>query len=61
MASLLIMYKYNTLKEAEISLEIVNTYFGLPCGETLNWTDIQEGDGFWYLEADRLEEVLGNE
>ena len=53
------MYKYDTLEEAQSSLEIVNTYFGLPCGETLNWTDIQEGDGFWYLSGDRLEEVLG--
>ena len=53
------MYIYNTLEEAQAALEIVNTYFGLPCGETLNWTNIQEGDGFWYLEADRLEEVLG--
>lgn len=52
-------YIYNTLEEAEASLEIVNTYFGLPCGETLRWTDIQEGNGFWYLSADRLEEVLG--
>lgn len=52
-------YIYNTLEEAEIALEIVNTYFGLPCGETLRWTDIQEGNGFWYLQADRLEEVLG--
>jgi len=52
-------YIYNTLEEAEISLEIVNNYFELPCGETLNWTDIQEGNGFWYLSADRLEEVLG--
>jgi hypothetical protein len=52
-------YKYDTLEEAEASLEIVNTYFELPCGETLNWTDVQEGNGFWYLSADRLEEVLG--
>jgi hypothetical protein len=52
-------YIYNTLEEAEASLEIVNTYFGLPCGETLRWTDIQEGNGFWYLSAERLEEVLG--
>ena len=52
-------YIYNTLEEAEISLETVNTYFGLPCGETLRWTDIQEGNGFWYLSAERLEEVLG--
>lgn len=52
-------YIYNTLEEAEIALEIVNTYFGLPCGETLRWTDIQEGNGFWYLQGDRLEEVLG--
>ena len=53
------MYKYNTLEEAQVSLEIVNTFFGLPCGETLNWTNIEEGDGFWYLQADRLDEVLG--
>jgi hypothetical protein len=53
------MYKYNTLEEAEIALDTVNSYFGLPCGETLNWTNIKEGDGFWYLSADRLEEVLG--
>jgi hypothetical protein len=52
-------YKYNTLEEAEASLAIVNTYFELPCGETLNWTNIEEGDGFWYLSADRLDEVLG--
>ena len=52
-------YKYDTLEEAEASLEIVNAYFELPSGETLNWTDIQEGNGFWYMSADRLEEVLG--
>ena len=52
-------YKYNTLEEAEASLEIVNTFFGMPCGETLRWTDIEEGNGFWYLSAERLEEVLG--
>lgn len=53
-------YKYNTLEEAEASLEIVNTFFGLPCGDDcLRWTDIQEGNGFWYLSAERLEEVLG--
>jgi len=52
-------YIYNTLEEAEASLEIVNTYFGLPCGETLRWTEVQEGNGFWYLSGDRLEEVLG--
>ena len=63
MANIWIMilgYKYNTLEEAEASLEIVNTYFGLPCGEDcLRWTDVEEGDGFWYLSAERLEEVLG--
>jgi len=54
-------YKYNTLEEAEASLEIVNTFFGLPCGDDcLRWTDIQEGNGFWYLSAERLEEVLGD-
>ena len=53
-------YKYNTLEEVEASLEIVNTFFGLPCGDDcLRWTDIQEGNGFWYLSAERLEEVLG--
>ena len=53
-------YIYNTLEEVESSLEIVNTYFGLPCGEDcLRWTNIQEGNGFWYLSAERLEEVLG--
>lgn len=52
-------YKYNTLEEAQASLEMVNTYFGLPCGETLTWTDIQEGNGFWFMSADRLDEVLG--
>lgn len=52
-------YKYNTIQEAQEALEIVNTYFGLPCGETLNWTNIQEGYGYWFLQADRLEEVLG--
>ena len=53
------MYRYSTLEAAEASLELVNTYFGLPCGETLNWTEVQEGDGYWFLQADRLEEVLG--
>jgi hypothetical protein len=53
-------YKYNTLEEAQASLEIVNTYFGLPCGDDcLRWTDIEEGNGFWYMSADRLDEVLG--
>jgi len=53
-------YIYNTLEEAEASLEIVNTFFGLPCGDDcLRWTDIQEANGFWYLSAERLDEVLG--
>ncbi len=52
-------YRYNTLEEAQSALDTVNAYFGLPCGETLNWTNVQVGDGFWYLSADRLEEVLG--
>jgi hypothetical protein len=61
LANILIMEKYifNTYEEAQIALNTVNAYFGLPCGETLNWTDIQEGDGFWFLESDRLGEVLG--
>lgn len=54
------MYKYNTLEEAQAALNTVNAYFGLPCGDDcLTWTEVQEGDGFWYLQADRLEEVLG--
>jgi hypothetical protein len=57
----MVEYRYNTYEEAKVALDTVNAYFGLPCGETLNWTNIQEGEGFWYLEADRLEEVLGNE
>ena len=52
-------YKYNTIEEAQIALDTVNIYFGLPCAETLTWTNIQEGDGFWYLSEERLEEVLG--
>jgi hypothetical protein len=52
-------YIFNTYEEAQTALNTVNAYFGLPCGETLNWTDIQEGDGFWFLESDRLGEVLG--
>ncbi len=55
------MYTYNTLEEAQTALDTVNAYFGLPCGETLNWTDIKEGDGFWFLQADRLEETLNYE
>jgi len=56
---MIIGYKYNTIEEAEASLAIVNTYFELPCGETLNWTDVQEGNGFWFMSADRLDEILG--
>jgi len=52
-------YRYNTYEEAQSALDTVNTYFGLPCGVTLTWTSIEEGDGYWYLSADRLEEVLG--
>ena len=52
------VYKYYTLEEAQAALDAVNAYFELPCGETLNWTNIQEGDGYWFLQADRLEEVL---
>jgi len=52
-------YRYNTYEEAQVALDTVNAYFGLPCGETLNWTSIEEGDGYWYLKADRLDEVLG--
>ena len=56
----IIGYKYNSLEEAEIALAMVNTFFGLPCGEfCLRWTDIEIGNGFWYLSAERLEEVLG--
>jgi len=52
-------YIYNTYEEAQLALDIVNAYFGLPCGETLNWTNIEEDDGYWFLQADRLDEVLG--
>lgn len=53
-------YKYNTLEEAETALQIVNTYYNLPCGtDVLTWTEVQQGNGFWYLSAERLEEVLG--
>jgi len=52
-------YKYNTYEEAQTVLDTVNAYFGLPCGETLTWTEVQEGNGYWFLQADRLEEVLG--
>ena len=56
----MVEYKYNTLEEAQIALDTVNAYFGLPCGDDcLTWTDIQEGEGYWFLSADRLEEVLG--
>jgi hypothetical protein len=53
------MYKYNTLEEAQTALDTVNAYFGLPCGISLTWTNIEEGDGYWYLKAIRLNEVLG--
>lgn len=52
-------YKYNTLEEAEIALGQASAYFNLPCGETLRWTDIQEGNGFWYLVGEGVEEILG--
>jgi len=53
-------YRYNTYEEAQSALDTVNAYFGLPCGDDcLTWTEIQEGDGYWFLQADRLEEVLG--
>ena len=52
-------YIYYTLEEAQSALDTVNLYFELPCGETLNWTNIQEEEYYWFLQADRLEEVLG--
>jgi len=55
----MVEYRYNTLEEAQSALDTVNAYFGLPCGETLTWTKVKIGDGYWFLEADRLEEVLG--
>ena len=55
----MVEYKYKTYSEAQTALDTVNAYFGLPCGEDcLTWTEIQEGDGYWFLSADRLEEVL---
>jgi hypothetical protein len=54
-----IVYKYNTYEEAQASLDTVNAYFGLPCGDDcLTWTDIQIGEDYWFLQADRLDEVL---
>ena len=61
MDNILIMkeYKYNSYAEAQAALDIVNIFFGLPCGEDcLTWTDIQVGDNYWFLQADRLEEIL---
>jgi hypothetical protein len=52
-------FKYNTLEEAQTALEMANTFFGLPCAESLRCADIEEGDGFWYMSAFRLEEALG--
>jgi len=52
-------YRYNTYAEAQTALDTVNAYFELPSGGTLTWTEIQEGDGYWFLQADRLDEVLG--
>lgn len=56
----MVEYKYNTYAEAKTALDTVNAYFGLPCGDDcLTWTNIQIGIGYWFLSADRLEEVLG--
>ena len=53
-------YIYYTLEEAQSALDTVNLYFGLPCGDDcLTWTNIQEEEDYWFLQADRLEEVLG--
>jgi hypothetical protein len=54
-------YRYNTYEEAQTALDTVNAYFELPSGGTLTWTEIQEGDGYWFLQADRLEETLNYE
>jgi len=52
-------YKYNTYEEAQAALDTVNAYFGLPCGDDcLTWTEIQRGEDYWFLQADRLDEVL---
>ena len=57
----MVEYIYNTLEEAQAALDTVNAYFGLPCGDDcLTWTEVQVGDGYWFLQADRLEEVLGD-
>jgi len=55
----MVEYKYNTYAEAQAALDIVNIYFKLPFGEdSYTWTEIQVGDGYWFLKGDRLEEVL---
>jgi hypothetical protein len=56
----MVEYKYNTYADAKTALDTVNAYFELPCGDDcLTWTEIQEGEGYWFLSADRLNEILG--
>lgn len=53
-------YIYATLEEAEEALLLVNNYFGLPCGtDCLSWTQVEEENGYYYLEAQQLSEALG--
>jgi len=53
-------YIYSTIEEAEEALLLVDNYFGLPQGDDcLTWTEIEEENGYYYLEATRLDEVLG--
>ena len=58
----MVKYIYSTRQEAEDALLLVNNYFGLPCGDDcLSWTQVEQEFDYYFLQADRLEEVLGNE
>jgi hypothetical protein len=59
----MVKYIYATIEEAEYALLLVNNYYNLPCGITLTYTTIkqEEENGYYYLEALGLDEVLGNE
>lgn len=57
----MVKYIYTTIEEAEEALLLVNNYYNLPCGTILSYTTIKEENGYYYLEALGLEEVLGNE
>jgi hypothetical protein len=52
-------YKYATLEEAEQALLLVNNYFKLPMERMVSWTTINEEEDYFYLQGERLKEVLG--